>query len=155
MAADHFDWVLVTRFGKTIGAVGFLGNDAVAVTAFYDDADGNKDGKVSIGEWVASKISPIGIRGSAVVEVAMAARTDFDILMRDAGFAQMAMQMWLNFARGLIADGIYTAYFARGVSMAGKGIAMTVTSGTIKQLVIRKGFEKAAKEAFDAGVGRP
>lgn len=153
--SQSMDWVLIYKFKKEpIGAVGFLGNEVVTVIAFYDDRDGNKDGKVSIGERIASMLSPISVEGSAVTEVAMQARVNMDVMMRDPGFGQVAMQMFLNFARGLVLDGIYAAYFKRGVSMTGKGVAKLVTDGMVKEFVIKKGFEKAVREAFDAAVAR-
>ncbi len=155
MPANSMDWVLITKFGdKPIGAIGFMGNTAVSVVAFYDDRDGNKDGKVSWGEWGAAKLSPISLEGSAVTEVAMQARVEPDVILRDGDFPTMAANMFLNFAKGLVLDGIYAAYFSRGVSMAGGGIAKKVTSGMVKEFVIKKGFESAVKEAFKAGVGR-
>ena len=155
MSATTMDWVLIHKFGdEPIGEIGFLGNDAVSVIAFYDDRDGNQDGTVSFAEKVASVLSPISIEGRSVTEVAMQARVDLDVLKRDASFANMAVQLYLNFARGLIIDGIYATYFARGVKMTGKGAAKLVTTGTVKELIVRKGFEKATKEAFNAATAR-
>lgn len=143
------DWVLITKFGSNpIGAIGFIGDDAVAIAAFYDDRDGNKDGKVSLLERFAAKISFAKLDGISLTEVAMQARVDPDVIERDPSFAQVATEIYLNFAKGLILDGIYTAYFARGVSMTGKGIAQLVTSSTVKGVVVRKGFESAVKDAF-------
>lgn len=155
MAASKLDWVLVHKFGsEPIGAVGFLGNDAVSVVAFFDDKDGNSDGKVSIGERLAAMLSPISLEGRNVTEVAMQAKYDLDILQRDASFANMATKLFLNFARGLVLDGIYAVYFSRGVKMSGKGIAKYIGGGTVKEFVIRKGFEKSVKEAFNASTAR-
>ncbi|PWC78343.1 hypothetical protein [Azospirillum sp. TSH64] len=149
------DWVLITKFGNNpIGAIGFVGDDAVAIAAFYDDRDGNQDGKVSLLERFAAKISIVRLDGLSVTEVAMQARVDPDVLERDPSFAQVATQIYLNFAKGLILDGIYAAYFARGVSMTGKGIAQLVTSSTVKGFVVRKGFESAVKDAFYNVTGR-
>lgn len=149
------DWVLITKFRPDpIGAIGFIDNKAVAVIAFYDDRDGNKDGKISSGEWLASKLSPISIEDSAVTEVAMQARVEPDVILRDSSFPQKAANMFLNFARGLVIDGVYAAYFARGVKMAGGGVARHVTSGMVKEMVVQKGFEKAVREAFDLAMAR-
>ena len=149
------EWIEITKFGPNpIGAIGFVDGKAAIVVAYYDDLDGNKDGKVGWGEWVAGKISPINIEGSAVVEVAMQARVEMDVLMKDPSFPQVAGNMFLNFARGLVIDGIYAAYFARGVSMASRGVAKIVTSGTIKEMVVRKGMETAVKKAFNEAVAR-
>ncbi|SOC10528.1 hypothetical protein SAMN05877809_105138 [Rhodobacter sp. JA431] len=153
--AKNIEWVLIKKFGpEPIGAVGFIGDKVVTVIGFYDDRDGNQDGKVSAAEWLASKLSPISVEGRSVAEVAMQARIEPDVIMRDSSFPQMAAQIYLNFARGLLLDGIYAVYFARGVKMVGSGIAKMVTSGMIKEYVVRKGFEKAVREAFDTGTGR-
>ena len=89
-----------------------------------NDRDGNKDGEVSWGEWIASKISPISIEGMAVTEVAMSARYMPEVIMRDGSFAQEAARMYLNFAVGLVQVGIYAAYFSRGVK-AGEEVVTT------------------------------
>ena len=150
--ADMIDWVGVDNGNKLIGAVGFIGDNAVVIAAFYEDADANKDGKVSTGEWIASKLM-FNLHGMAVAEVAMTARLDLDVIGRDPQFNSIATQIFLNFAKGLIAQGAYITYFSRGVSMTGSAVASTITSGMIKQLVIRKGFEAAVKSVLMKGVG--
>ncbi|MEK7725184.1 MAG: hypothetical protein AAB336_12585, partial [Acidobacteriota bacterium] len=65
--ADTIDWMVVERFGKQIGAIGFIGDSAVVVVAFYDDYDADKNGKVGWGEWTIGKLSPIGLKGNALV----------------------------------------------------------------------------------------
>ena len=47
----------------------------------------------------------------------MAARFDMDVLERDPEFHSMAVNMWLNFARGLVKDGMYAAWFGTSVNM--------------------------------------
>lgn len=151
---SEIEWVSITKFKPApIGAIGFIGDDAVAVVSFFDDADGNKDGKVSLGEKIISKISPLSVDGMGIAEVAMQARVEMDVILRDPSFSKMAAGIFLNFAKGLIADGIYAVYFGRGVKMSGKGIAKVITSSMVKQLVVRKGFEKAVREAFDTATG--
>ena len=59
--ADAIEWVVVEKFGKEIGAIGFIGDKASVVTAFYNDYDGNKDGKVSWAEWTVGKLSPLSL----------------------------------------------------------------------------------------------
>jgi hypothetical protein len=124
------DWILVTRNSpKPIGAVGFLGDTAAVVIAFYDDKDANKDGTVSPGE------------------------CNVMIMERDPGFYQTSAQIFVNFAHAMTMEAFYKLYFAKGVSAIGSGIAQTITSSMIKQMVIKKGFEKAVKEAFQSTVG--
>lgn len=103
--SQKFDWVLVRGHGnRDIGAIGFIGNDAVAIAAFYDDRDGNHDGKVSMTERVVSAISPLGLDGRAVTQVAMQARVDADIVMRNSSIGQMASRIFVDFAGNLIRD---------------------------------------------------
>lgn len=150
---DEIDWVVIRGLGnREIGAIGFIGNEVAVITSFYEDYDGNQDGKVSWGEWIAAKISPIGIDGKAVTEVAMAARHDLDVLQRDPSFQQEAAKIFLKFASGLVADGLYAVYFSRGVSAIAKPIAGRLTSNIVKQFVIRKGMEKAVKKIYDTQV---
>lgn len=147
---EQIDWIAIRKFkSEPIGAIGFLGNKAVTVAAFYDDADGNQDGKVSLVEKIGSKLM-FDLKGRNIAEVAMQARVDLDVIRRDASFGQEAMRIYLNFASGLIVQGVYQAYFARGVGMAGSGVAKKITTGMVKQLVVRKGFETAVKNAFMA-----
>lgn len=146
------EWVLIKKFKpEPIGAVGFIGNDIAVVTAFFDDADFNQDGEVTFGEKIGSKLPFLNKKGRSLVEVAMQARVEPDVMMRDASINQIAGKLFVDFASDLVMEGIYQVYFARGVKMAGAGVAKTVTSSTVKQLIVRKGFEKAAKEAFEAG----
>jgi hypothetical protein len=150
--AEKIEWIAVRKFKpEPIGAVGFIGNNAVAIASFFDDADGDQDGTVSTGEWLASKLM-FNLSGKALTEVAMQARVQMDILMRDTSIDQIAKGMFVNFAQGLVAQGIYTAYFARGVGLIGGGIASRIGGGMVKQLVIRKGFEAAVKTAFLASM---
>jgi hypothetical protein len=151
----NIEWVIVPGIGgRPIGAIGFIGNTAAIVTAFFDDRDGNKDGEVGWGEWVVAKISPISIEGMAVTEVAMAARYLPAVMLRDSAFAQEAAQLYVSFAAGLVADGIYAAYFSRGVKAAAGAAATAIGGGMVREFVIRKGMETAVKEIYDAGLGR-
>jgi hypothetical protein len=148
------DWILVTRNGpKAIGAIGFVDNTAAVVVAFYDDKDANKDGKVSTGEWLAFTLSPMSMKGMNVAEVAMQARGNPMIMERDPEFRVTSAQILVSFAQSMTMDALYKIYFSRGVSAVGSGVAQTITSNMIKQMVIKKGFEKAVKDAFQAGVG--
>lgn len=147
---SKIEWIGITKFGTNpIGAVGFIGDDIVSIIAFYDDNDGNMDGKVSIGERIAG-LWPT--KGRAVVEVAMQARADPNIVLRDSSIQRIATNLFMSFAKGLIADGIYKAYFAPGIQMLGGTVAGLITSSMVKQFVIRKGFEAAVKEVVMAGL---
>lgn len=155
MTTEPIDWVLIdddfTGHGKkTVGAVGFLAGEAVLVVSFFDDNDANYDGKVSWGEWGVAKMSPIGLKNMKVTRVAMIARLDERILERDAGFNEMAMNLYLNFARNAILDGIYAVYMKRGISSAAGSVSSALISNGIKAYVVKKGMESAIKKAYDA-----
>lgn len=144
--ADQFEWVVVSKFGRDIGAIGFIGDDVVAIASYYDGRDGNKDGEVSLMERVGSSL--FGMENAGVAEVAMAARNNVDIYQRDPSIRTVAADIFTSFAAGLVADGIWQTYFRAGVRHAATGVAASITSNKIKQLVIRKGFETAARRAF-------
>ncbi len=149
------EWVTVPGIdGRAIGAIGFIGKDAAIVTAFFDSRDGNKDGTATSGEKLLAWISPVRFEGKAVTEVAMAARYMPEILMRDASFAREAAQMYLNFAKGLVADGFYAAYFSRGVKAAAGATARVIGGGMVREFFIRESMKKAVREIYDASAGR-
>ncbi|HHC74070.1 MAG TPA: hypothetical protein ENK78_03225 [Thiothrix sp.] len=144
------DWVIVKKFKKEIGAVGFINNNVAVIVAFYDDRDGNKDGNVSVGEWLATKFSRI--EGKAITEVAMAARYDMDILQRDMSFHSMANKLFIKFAQGLVADAIYTVYFSKSISKIAGAIAGRASNHLVKQYVIKKGMESSVKNIYNSMV---
>lgn len=153
MADGMDEWIIINDpldNTKQIGAIGFLNGKATVVASFYESSDGNRDGSTGWGEWAAFKLSPLSLDNMAVTEVAMAAKHDMRVLRKDAGFVQMANNLFTSFATGLIADGIYAVYFSRGISGAAKGIAGVVVQGTVKQFVVRKGMETAVKRAYQS-----
>jgi|SRR4051812_42121887 hypothetical protein len=151
----ELEWYIVKGIGdRPIGALGFLGNNVAVVTAFYDDRDGNKDGRVSIPERVAAFMSPLKIKGMSVVEVAMAARFDMEVNERDPDFYMDAINLWLKFAKGLVIDGVYTAWMGVSVNLATGAVAKELASGLVKQFVIKKGMETAVKTAVKKAMGR-
>ena len=145
-----FDWVIVQdRSGRDIGLVGFLGDDAVAIASFFDSRDADKDGKVGVAERVVSALSPVSLDGRAVAEVAMQGRANPLIVERDTGFRSMSANIFASFGASMAVDAVWGGYFKRGVSATGTGMAKAITGNMVKQMVIRKGFERAAREAFD------
>lgn len=153
MAKDPMEWIVINDGldNKPIGAIGFLNGKAAVVASFYEPYDANRDGSVSFGEWAAAKVSPLDVTNKHITEVAMAARYNLDVLAKDASFSEMAAKIFLNFAKGLITDGIYAVYFSRGIKMGAGALAKKLTSSTVKQFVVRKGMEKAIKKAYKAG----
>jgi hypothetical protein len=150
--SGSIEWVAVKKWKpEPIGAVGFIGDKAVAIAAFYEDEDANQDGKVDWVEWAAGK-ALFSLKGKVVAEVAMQARIEESVVMRDPSFQEIAGKIFVNFAAGLVKQGVYKVYFARGVSMTGSAAATIMTSNMVKQIAIRKGFEAAAKKAFEGAV---
>lgn len=147
------DWVIVKDSWnrKPIGALGYLDGKVAVVTAFFDDKDANKDGKVGLAERVFS-FGPM--QGRAVAEVVNQAYADPDILMRDPTLTQLRGQLTVQFAAGLIAEGIYKAWFSVGIGRVAGALAGTITHNAVKAFVVKKGMEKAVEAAYRASMGR-
>jgi hypothetical protein len=152
---EEIDWYVVKVAGNrnALGAIGFINDQVVTITSFYDDRDANKDGDVSIPERVAFFVSPFRLTGINVVEVAMAARFDMEVNERDPEFYSMAMNLWMNFAKGLVKDGMYAAWFGTSVNMGCGIVAKELATGLVKQWVIKKGMETVVKKALRKSLG--
>ena len=149
------DWYLVRdNRGKPLGALGFIDDEVAVIASFYDDRDANKDGNISIPEYAVSLVSPLGTKGMHVMEVAMAARFDMDVIERDPDFYQLAINMWLKFSRNLVIDGAYAAWMSAAVGQASGAIAKQITGNLVKQFVVKKGLESAVKYAVKKQAGR-
>lgn len=157
MGSDNegIDWYVVRLDGHAaaIGALGFINDKVVTIASFYDDRDANKDGKVSIPERVIYRISPLRLKGMNVVQVAMAARFDLEVLERDPDFTSMAMNLWLNFARGLVKDGMYTAWMGASVNMGCSLVAKELAEGLVRQFIVKKGLETVVRNAVKKSAG--
>jgi len=147
---EGLDWYVVKLDGnsKPLGAIGFINDKVAVITSFYDDRDANRDGVISIPERVAFFVSPFRLAGISIVEVAMAARFDMDVNERDPEFYSMAVNLWVNFARGLVKDGMYAAWFGTSVNMGCGIVAKQLATGLVKQWIIKKGMELAVKKAL-------
>jgi hypothetical protein len=155
MPGEAIEWVPVTgNTGRRIGAVGFIGERVAVAVAFYDDADADQDGSVSLAERAVATLFGriVSLKGKAITEVVMAARNDPDIMIRDPSYRTEAAKQFLDFATGLVFDALYTVYFSRGVKSLATGTAGLVADGVVRQYVIRKGMEKAVKAAYDAAI---
>ena len=150
------DWYIVKRDGNynPLGALGFIDDEVAIISSFYDDRDANKDGKVSVPERVVHFISPLRTEGIAVVEVAMTARFDMNVLERDPDFYMTALNLWFSFARNLVIDGAYTAWMGVGINMATGIVAKQLAEGLVKQFVIKKGMEAIVKTSMKKAMGR-
>ena len=150
------DWIAVQDAfdkKKDIGAVGFVGNDIVTIVSFYDAADANRDGEVSWGEWLVSKNPIISTDGINITEVCQAAKYDMRILQRDASIIDMANKQFMEFATGLVMDGVYAVYFFLVVLSV---IWLAVTLSQIARVLDEKGDEVHAQLlSQDAAEERP
>lgn len=148
--AKDIDWMIVRESDKEIGAIGFIGNKVAVIAAFYDDKDGNEDGQVSVLEWISYKVWPLSMEGYQVTKVAMAVRFDLSVMGRDSSFQSVPEQLFIEFSKELVIDGVYTAYFSAGVSRVASTVAGLVTENLVYQYIIRKGMEKSVRELYDA-----
>jgi hypothetical protein len=146
------EWIIVKNSWtkKPIGAIGYIGSDLAVITAFYEDKDANKDGKVGLSERLFSFGS---MKGAALAEVANHAYADPQVLMRDPAIYRLRGQLTVQFAAGLVSEGVYRVYFARGIGQLAGAIAGAATSNLVKSFVIKKGLEKAVEKAYHASVG--
>lgn len=146
------DWMLVkdswTR--EPIGAIGFIGDEAAVIASFHEDKDFNQDGSVAAAERVFTSL--FSMKGRAAAKVASHAYADPDILMRDPGLGALRGKILTQFASGLVADGIYAAYFSMGVSKAAGALAGSISKSAIKSFIIKKGMESAVKNTYRAAV---
>lgn len=147
------EWVIVKDSWnrKPIGALGYIDGKVAVVTAFFEDKDANKDGKVGLGERI---FSFGGMQGRAVAEVVNQAYADPDILMRDPGITHLRGQLTVQFAAGLLVEGIYKAWFSVGIGRVAGALAGAITSNAVKAFVVKKGMEKAVEAAYRATMGR-
>jgi hypothetical protein len=152
MADEQIEWAVVQKFQKNIGAFGFIGDKVAIIAAFYDSKDANKDGKVSLSERIVSFISPIKFEKAALVEVVEQGRVDTDALIRDPNFATERAALLVNFANGMIVDGIYASYLKMPVGRAAGEIAGRIVTGAVAQFFIRKGMEATVKKIYDEAV---
>ena len=151
-AKHKIHWILANSGGKPVGAGAMVGGKIVAVVSFYDDLDGDMNGKVDWDEWLADCVNPFNLDGRMVTKAALIIANETAVEKGDDEFHREAKRMLVHQAAGLATDGIFAVYFSRGVSMASKGLAKLVTQNMVKEFALRKGMEKVAKEAFDAAV---
>lgn len=161
--SDEISWMAVkSRSGdKVIGAIAFVGEEPAVILAYYDEADANKDGKVSFAERAASFLSPIGLGGTGVMEVlargkdqAIAATANPNGSQMTSGRAsnvsamlgsqitQVGMQMAM--------DGFFKAYIGTGINVGVGKAGAALEWNMIKGFAVKKGMEAAAKKAFEA-----
>ena len=147
------DWKIVrhSRSREPIGALGFIGDEIAVVTAFFEDKDWNRDGRIDLKERF---LSPFTMKGKALAEVASQAYADPDILVRDPSIQRWRGQLLVQFANGMLAEGVYKAYFSMAIGKAAGAVAGAMTQHAVKAFVVKKGLEKAVQEAYRHSVHR-
>ena len=139
-------WYIVKgRKGTPVGALGVLNDQVAVISSFYEDKDWDMDGKVSFGERVGSLFT---MKNRGVAEVVCRAYEDPEILMNVSGLTALRGKVLTDFARGLIAEGVYITYFNLSVSQVAGSLAGAITTSPIKYFVLKKGMEKAVKEFY-------
>jgi len=141
------DWKLVrhSRTRKEIGALGFIDNKIAIVATFYEDKDWDHDGKVSLKEKFGSVF---GLKGKAVAEVLTQAMSDPDLLIKDPSLRQMHGNAIVQFASGMIKEGMYIIFFKRAIGQSCGVLAGSLASSSAARFIIRKGMEQAVKKAY-------
>lgn len=153
--SQQIEHIIITDHqGREIGSVGFLGNEVAVITAFYEDSDGNLDGSVGFLETIWDWFGPVSTENRAVTTVAQFARLDERVYGRDAGFDQVARQLFYNFARGLLIDGAYEVYLSGAVADLVAQFTHRIPTQIVRGFIVRKGLEDKVKEIFDAAIGR-
>ena len=143
-------WIqVVSNINMPIGAVAVHGNSIPIVVAYFDDLDGNRDGRVSMGENVAGFFAKgVGLggalSGSSVLAVVMAARTEPEIAVYTDFRRGVFAETYREWSRRTILDAAYGAYFKPLVGVAAGRIASNLTDSAIKAFAIKKGMEAVA-----------
>ncbi len=146
------DWNVVrhSTTRKPIGALGFIDDKIAVITAFFEDKDWDNDGRVDKKERFLSMFT---MKHRALAEVANQAYADPDILIRDPYIYNLRGQLTVQFASGLILEGIYKVYFSASISRAAGAAAGLITQNAVKSFLIKKGMEKAVETAYKASIG--
>lgn len=150
---DDLEWVPVSARGKVIGAIGFVGDKIVVIYSHYANRDFNRDGKVSIGEWVTGFMSPIGVDNLAFVEVAQAARIEEAVYTR-GDIEAIANRMALTFFANAMVDGVFAAWLSYSLQQTGSALAPLLTHNIGRQFVFRKGMEAQVRKVWRTSMQR-
>ncbi len=147
------DWMIVNDSWtkQPIGALGFIVDRIAVVSTFYADKDSNRDGSVSILESLGSFFS---LKGKSVVEVLSHAYADPAIMLRDTTLYELRGKATVEFAMGMIQEGIYKAYFSLEVSRMAGAVAGQLASSAIAKFILRKGMEEAVQKAYETSIGQ-
>ena len=138
---------------RLIGAVGFVGDEAISLISLHDDKDLDKNGVISFKERASSMLPFVGSDGTALLRVATCAYSNPDIMIRDPRIRAMWGRQFVKTARNLIAEGVYLTYFKGPISIGSGAAAKVLARGAVKQFIVKKGAEMTAKKAFQGAMG--
>lgn len=134
---------------QIIGAAAFKENELVAVVSFFEDKDMDRDGKVGIAE----RLNLFRMKGAGIAACFTGLKSDPALFMKDANAINQGWgSAFVGLGAGLVADGIYAAYFNRAVKGIAGVVASTFTTNPVKSFVIRKGMEKVVKDAYHSSL---
>lgn len=125
-------------------------NAVVAIVPLYDWRDFNTDHKISLKEMVGSKLGLISNMESGMI-VSIYRRIQENepnpYASHDAGVTTGTKLSQLGF--DMIKDGIKEVYVKPLVALAGGKWGLSSNSGAAKQLIVKKGLEKAVLASVD------
>lgn len=154
MSSRKLEWVIVkgirVQEGRDVGALAYSDGELVAVVAFHAANDFNQDGKVTFGEKVRSFLPLVGNENQVMASVLTAAYSDPSILVRGGGITAMRGRAITSLGFSLIAEGAYLTYFRSPVSTVSGALAKQITSGMVKQIVVKQGFSALFKNGYEA-----
>jgi hypothetical protein len=154
MSSEKLEWITIKGIrgqkGQDVGALAYSDGQLVAVVAFHAANDFNQDGKVTLGERVQSFLPLVGNENQVMASVINAAYSDPDILVRGGGITEMRGKAITSLGFSLIAEGVYLTYFRSPVSTVSGALAKQITSGMVKQIVVKQGFSALFKKGYEA-----
>ncbi len=153
MANDQVEWVVIkdNRLdGREVGALAYSGGDIAAVVAYHEPRDFNQDGTVTTGEKARAFIPLFGNENQVMASVLRAAYEDPNILVRGGGIRQLYGRAFTQLGFSLISEGVYLAYFQSPVSAISGSIAKQITSGMVKQMIVKQAFSSLFKQGYKA-----
>lgn len=125
-------------------------NAIVAIVPLFDWRDFNTDGDVGIKEWAISK-APMYSHMESGMMVSIYRRIQENesnpMAAHDAGVKHGTTLSEMGFA--MIEDGIKEVYVKPLVAAAGSKWGLSSNSGAAKQLIVKKGLEKAVLASVD------
>lgn len=143
--------VRILRTRQVIGAVGFIDDRLAVVSTFYPDRDWDHDGRVDLLERFGTMFT---MRGMALADVLTRAIEDPDIMLRDTSIRELHGRAVVQFASGMILEGLYCTYLRLSVRQASSILASSLVNGAAARFFVRKGMEQAVKQVYNTAIYR-